>query len=57
MRGTLVIGVFVEIGNDLILILRGKGLEAVVDGNEAEMDETGLEAEGKVMEENRRCLI
>ena len=57
MRGTLVIGVFVEIGNDLLLILRGKGLQAVIDGNEAEMDETGLEAEGKVMEENRRCLI
>ena len=25
----------------------GKGLQAVMDGNEAEMDETGLEAEGK----------
>ena len=47
MQGTLEIGVFVAIANDLILILRGKGLQAVIDGNEAEMDETGLEAEGK----------
>ena len=48
MQGTLEIGVFVAIANDLILILRGKGLQAVIDGNEAEIDETGLEAEGKV---------
>ena len=47
MGGTLEIGVFVAIANDLILILRGKGLQAVIDGNEAEMNETGLEAEGK----------
>ena len=47
MRGTPEIGVFVAIANDLILTLRGKGLQAVIDGNEAEMDETGLEAEGK----------
>ena len=47
MRETLEIGVFVAIATDLILILRGKGLQAVTDGNEAEMDETGLEAEGK----------
>ena len=47
MRGTLEIGVFVAIANGLILILRGKGLQAVVNGNEAEMDGTGLEAEGK----------
>ena len=33
--------------NDLVLILRRKGLQAVINGNEAEMDETGLEAEGK----------
>ena len=46
MQGTLEIGVFVVIANDLILILRGKGLEAVINGNEAEIDETGLEAEG-----------
>ena len=32
---------------DLILILRGKGLQAVINANEAEMDETSLEAEGK----------
>ena len=47
MRGTLEIGVFVAIAIDLVLILRGKGLQAVTNGNEAEMDETGLEAEGK----------
>ena len=47
MRGTLEIGVFVAIANDLVLILREKGLQAVISGNEAEMDETGLEAEGK----------
>ena len=47
MRGTLEIGVFLAIGNDLILILWGKGLQAVINGNEAEMDETGLEVEGK----------
>ena len=33
--------------NDLLIILRGKGLQAVINGNEAEMDETGLEVEGK----------
>ena len=47
MRGTLEIGVFVAIANELVLILRGKGLQAVINVNEAEMDETGLEAEGK----------
>ena len=47
MRGTLEIGVFVAIGNDLLMILRGKGLQAVINGNEAETDETGLEVEGK----------
>ena len=31
----------------------GKGLQAVINGNEAEMDETGSE----VMEETQRCLI
>ena len=46
MRGTLEIIVFVAIANDLVLILQGKGLQAVT-GNEAEMDETGLQAEGK----------
>ena len=47
MQGTLEIGVFVAIANDLVLILQGKGLQAVINENEAEMDETGLEAEGK----------
>ena len=40
MRGTL------EIANALILILPGKGLQAVINGNEGEIDETGLQAEG-----------
>ena len=43
MRGTLEIGVFVAI----VLILQEKGLQAVINGNEADVDETGLEAEGK----------
>ena len=47
MRGKLEIGVFVAIANDLILTLQGKGLQAVINGNEAEMDETSLEAAGK----------
>ena len=47
MRGTLEIGVFVAIANDLVLILRGKSLQAVINDNEVEMDETGLEAERK----------
>ena len=47
MRGTLETGIFVPIANDLVLILREKGLQAVINGNEAEMDETGIEAEGK----------
>ena len=33
--------------DNLILILWGKDLQAVINGNEAETDETGLEAEGK----------
>ena len=41
MRGTLEIGVFVAIANDLILILQGKGLQALIHGNEAEMNEAG----------------
>ena len=41
MQGTL------EIANALISILPGKGLQAVINGNEGEMGETGLEAEGK----------
>ena len=43
----LEIRVFVAMANDLLIILRGKGLQAVINGNEAEMDETGLEVEGK----------
>ena len=33
--------VFVAIASDL-MILHGKGLQGVIKGNEAEMDETGL---------------
>ena len=44
---TLDIGVFVAIANDLFIILQGKGLQAVINGNEAEIEETGLEVEGK----------
>ena len=33
--------------DNLILILWGKDLQAVINGNEAEADETGLEAGGK----------
>ena len=47
MRGTLEIGAFVAIANDLVLISRGKCLQAVKKGNEAELDEIRLEAEGK----------
>ena len=52
MRGTLEISVFVAIANDLLIILWGKGLQAVINGNEAEMDETGLEVEEKGNGEN-----
>ena len=38
---------FVAMANDQLIILQGKGLQAVINGNEAEMDETGLEVEGK----------
>ena len=47
MRGTLEIGVFLAIANDLILIFRGKGLQAVISGKIAEINKTGIEAEGK----------
>ena len=47
MRGRHEIGVFLVMANNLLIILRGKGLQAVINGNEAEMDETGLEVEGK----------
>ena len=46
-RVRLEIRVFVAMANDLLIILRGKGLQAVINGNEAEMDETGLGVEGK----------
>ena len=39
--------VSVAIANELILILREKRLQVVINDNEAEMDKTGLEAEGK----------
>ena len=52
LRGTLEIGVFVTMANDLLIILRGKGLQAVINGNEGEMDETGLEVEGEGNGEN-----
>ena len=51
---TLEVGVLVAIAydlDDLILILRGKGLLAVINNNEAETDGTFLEAEGKGNEE------
>ena len=38
---------FVAIANDLFIKLQGKGLQAVINGNEAEIKETGLEVEGK----------
>ena len=38
--------------NDLLKILRGKELQALINDNEAEMDETGLEIEGKGNGEN-----
>ena len=42
IRGTLEIGVFVAMANDLVLILRGEGLQAVIKGNEAEKNEKFL---------------
>ena len=47
MRGTLEIDVLLAMTNDLLIILLGKGLQTVINGNEAEMDQTGLEVEGK----------
>ena len=47
MRGTLEIDVLLAMTNDLLIILPGKGLQTVINGNEAEMDQTGLEVEGK----------
>ena len=42
MGGTLGIGTFVAIANNLVLIFRGKGLQVVINGNEAEMDKASL---------------
>ena len=47
MQETLEIDAFVAIANYLILILQGKGLQAVKIINEAKMDKTGLEVDGK----------
>ena len=49
-RVTPEVGVLVAIANnldDLILMLRGKSFLAVINGNEAETNETFLEAGGK----------
>ena len=46
-RVILEIRVFVAMANDLLIILRGKGLQAVINGSEAEIDETCFEVEGK----------
>ena len=43
--------------NDLLIILWGKGLQAVINGNEAEMDETGWEVEGKGKGRNSALFI
>ena len=56
-RVILEILVFVAMANDLLIILRGKGLQAVINGNEAEMDETGWEVEGKGNGENSALFI
>ena len=47
MRGTLEIDVFVAIANDQILILWGKGLQTVINSNDAEIDETRVKVGGK----------
>ena len=46
-RLILEIHLFVTMAKDPLIISRGKGVQAVINGNEAEMDETGLEVEGK----------
>ena len=46
-RVILEIRVFVAMTYDLLIILRGKSLQAEINDNEAEMDETGLEVEGE----------
>ena len=50
MPETLEVRVLVAMANysdDLILILRGKGLQAVINSNEVETDKTLLETEGE----------
>ena len=46
MQGTLKVATANDLV-DLVLILKGKGFLAVINGIEPEMDETLLEAEGK----------
>ena len=57
MRGTLEICAFVAIPNGLVLLFQGKGLQVVINGNEAKMDKTKGRKKEKVLEENQRCLI
>ena len=50
MGGTLQIGVLVATAiylDDLILMLQGKGLQAVINNIDTETDESGLETDGK----------
>lgn len=50
MRETLEMRLLVAISNNLdslVLILRVTGLQAVINGNETDADETGLETERK----------
>ena len=53
MQGTLKVATANDL-DDLVLILKGKGFLAVINGMEPEMDETLLEAEG---EDNGRKLV
>ena len=53
MQGTLTVATANDL-DDLVLILKGKGFLAVINGMEPEMDETLLEAEG---EDNGRKLV
>ena len=60
MRDILEIGALVALASDLddlILTLRGKGLQAVINGNVVETNQTGSRQKEKIMEENQRCLI
>ena len=53
MQGTLKVATANDL-DDLVLIVKGKGFLAVINGMEPEMDETLLEAEG---EDNGRKLV